>query len=444
MPLDYPTYEELVDIARASIANNIPGVDPTIENSWARTFVDSCAALAHSNNLQVRDLEIQLFPQTATGEFLDRWLEYEGLERNPARGGRGSITITGINGTVIPVSTIYTGSNSLLYETQSVATIIDTTLAVLSITRVGTTAITTFTSNHGLASGNTVTISGAVQSEYNGAVEITVISDTVFTYTVAGSPATPATGTILADATYASVTVECTTTGDETNLDSGAVLVTQTPIIGADDQATVGSGGVTGGSDIEGDESARSRLLLSRSSRSGVFTADQIRLAALGITGNTRVFVIEPELPVVAGRPVAGQVYIYFLRDNDTNPIPSSTLIAETKQAIIDDGAKPGHTIDDDVVVQAPTPVLTDYTFTSITPDTPTMRTAIEDQLGAFYQDSVQFEQDITEASYLGAIQNTQDVQTGDVLTSFSLSAPTGDITISIGEIGFLGNVSFP
>ena len=40
MPLDYPTYDELVDIARAAIANNIPGVDPTIENSWARTFVD--------------------------------------------------------------------------------------------------------------------------------------------------------------------------------------------------------------------------------------------------------------------------------------------------------------------------------------------------------------------------------------------------------------------
>lgn len=444
MPLEYPTYDELVEIARASIRNNIPGVDPTIENSWSRTFVDSCALLSHSNNLQIRDLEEQLFPQTSTGEFLDRWLEYEGLTRNPARGGRGNITITGTNGTVVPVSTVYVGSNSLLYETQSVSTIIDTTLSVSSLTRVGTTAIAEFTSNHGLASGNTVIISGADQSEYNGSLEITVLSDIEFIYTVSGSPATPATGTILADATYTSVTVECTTTGTDTNLDAGSSLTIQTPISGADDDATVGAGGITGGADIESDEDARSRVLLSRSSRSGVFTSDQIRLAALGVTGNTRVFVIEPELPAVAGRPVAGQVYVYFLRDNDPNPIPSSTLIAETKQAIIDNGAKPGHTIDDDVVVQAPTPITTDYTFTSISPDTPTMRTAIENQLEAFYQDSVQFEQDITEASYLGAIQNTQDVQTGDTLTSFTLSAPSSDISIGNGEIGFLGDVSFP
>lgn len=444
MPLVYPTYDELVDIARAAIRNNNPDVDPTIETSWARTFVDSCAALAHSNNLQIRDLETQLFPQTATGEFLDRWLEYEGLVRTPARGGRGPITITGINGTVIPVSTIYTGSNGLLYTTQTVATIIDTTLSVSSITRVGTIATASFGSNHGLASGNNVTHSGATQPEYNGAFEITVISDTAYTFTVAGSPTTPATGTISADASYTSVAVECTNTGPETNLDSGAVLAIQTSIPGADDQATVGSAGVTGGANVEEDESARSRLLLSRSSRSGVFTADQIRLAALSVSGNTRVFVIEPELPIVVGRPVAGQVFIYFLRDNDTNPIPSSTLIAETKEAIITLGAKPGNTIDDDVVVQAPTPVVTDYVFTSIIPDTPTMRTAVEDQIKAFYQDSVQFEQDITEASYLGTIVNTQDLQTGDVLTSFSLSTPTGDISIGIGEIGFAGNVSFP
>jgi len=444
MPLEYHTYDELVKIAEASIRNNNPDIDPTISNQWAKAFVDGCAALAHSNNLQIQDLETQLFPQTATGEFLDRWLEYEGRVRNPARGGRGPITITGTNGTVIPVSTIFTGSNGLFYATQTVATIVDTTLSTSSITRVGTTATATFLSNHGLASGNTVTISGATQSEYNGSVQITVISDTSFIYTVSGSPASPATGTILADATYATVAVECTTTGQETNLNSGAVLSIQTHIGGADNQATVGAPGVTGGADIEDDSSARSRLLLSRSSRSGVFTADQIRLAALRVSGNTRVFVIEPVLPVVAGRPVAGQVFIYFLRDNDTNPIPSSTLIAETKESVITFGAKPGNTIDDDIVVQAPTPVFTDYIFSSIVPDTPTMRTAVEDQIKAFYQDSVQFEQDIKEASYLGAIQNTQDIQTGDILTSFSLSAPSGDITIGIGEIGFAGNVSFP
>ena len=43
-------------------------------------------------------------------------------------------------------------------------------------------------------------ISGATQTDYNGAFTVTVTSPITFTYTVANSPATPATGTILISA----------------------------------------------------------------------------------------------------------------------------------------------------------------------------------------------------------------------------------------------------
>jgi uncharacterized phage protein gp47/JayE len=444
MPLDYPTYSELVDTARASLRRNIPSIDPTVENQFAKTLVDSCAALAHSNNLQIRDLEKQLFPQTSEGDFLDLWLEYEGLTRNAATGGRGAVTLTGTATTNVPVATSFTATNGFTYETQAVATITATNLSITSITRSGTTATVTLDDDHGLASGNTPVISGANESEYNGEQEITVLSSTTFTYEVSGSPSTPATGTIELDYDYASVVVECTTTGQDTNISAGGVLTIDTSISGLDDTAIVGAEGLVGGADLETDADARTRLLLSRASRPGVFTADQIRLAALTISGNTRVFVISPELPYVAGRPEAGQVYIYFLRDDDVDPLPTPTLIAETKTAIIEDGKLPANTVEDDVVVDAPTAVITDFTFSSISPDTATMQTAIEEQLEAFYRDSIQLSTDINETSYVAAIANTIDTNTGERLDSFTLSAPSGDITIDFGEIGFLGTVTFP
>jgi len=70
------------------------------------------------------------------------------------------------------------------------------TKAVTSITRASTTATVTTTLAHGYTTGNSVTILGATQSDYNGTFTITVTGANTFTYTVANSPTTPATGTI--------------------------------------------------------------------------------------------------------------------------------------------------------------------------------------------------------------------------------------------------------
>ena len=72
------------------------------------------------------------------------------------------------------------------------------TYAVTSITRSGTTATVTTTATNALETGDVVTIAGAAQTDYNGDFTITMTSGTTFTYTVANSPTTPATGTITA------------------------------------------------------------------------------------------------------------------------------------------------------------------------------------------------------------------------------------------------------
>ena len=72
-----------------------------------------------------------------------------------------------------------------------------TTASVTALSRVGSVATATIASTATLVTGNYVTISGANEVDYNGTFQITVTDTTHFTYTVANSPTTPATGTLL-------------------------------------------------------------------------------------------------------------------------------------------------------------------------------------------------------------------------------------------------------
>ena len=64
-----------------------------------------------------------------------------------------------------------------------------------TITRSGSTATATCTA-HGLITNDYAVIKGADQVEYNGPFQVTKLTDNTFSYTVSGTPDTPATGTI--------------------------------------------------------------------------------------------------------------------------------------------------------------------------------------------------------------------------------------------------------
>lgn len=69
--------------------------------------------------------------------------------------------------------------------------------SITSITRSGNTATATKTA-HGYVTGDCIIHAGADQQEYNGPVDIIKLTDNTYTYSVRGTPATPATGTITA------------------------------------------------------------------------------------------------------------------------------------------------------------------------------------------------------------------------------------------------------
>ena len=578
MPLDYDTFEDLAEGARAELRRQKPDADPTLFGSWSLAFLNGVSANAAALVRTLRDLERQLFPTTAEGEFLDRWGEYEGLERNPVSSSSGTVNVPGVNGTTLFSGTAFTGSNGVQYTTTSAGQVEVRAQAVQTLARIGNTVTATFAASHDLATGQSVTVTGADQAEYNGTFQIVVTATDQFQYTITTTPVTPATGTISASSTFAIVPVQSVTGGQSTNLSGGAVLNIDTAVVGIDGTALVNFNGVAGGADIETDELYRARILLSRSIQEGVFTADQVKLAALGVAGNTRAFVVTAEntiadvvpsgltinlvtnpnfdtasdwtlgtgwsfvggtadvdgsqvavsdlsqtisegivdggvyvleytvldyaagtvTPSVGGTagtarsangsyvelvtagsanddlvfqasvdgdlkldnvslrqlnpntdpqagvvPAPGQLAVYVLRDNDDNIIPTQPVLDSTKTAVIENGRLPAHTAVEDVFVLAPNPRVVNVELSALSPDTQTMRAAVEAQLAAFFEEEVDFEQDVTVLDLQCAIRETQDLTTGQRIVSFTLSSPTTDVVTAAGEIATLGTVTF-
>lgn len=92
------------------------------------------------------------------------------------------------------------GSGNSITITPPLAQSLDSIKNVISITRVGSVATATLNS-HGYRANQVVQISGATQSEYNGFFTVTSVpTQNTFTFSVVGSPASPATGSITANA----------------------------------------------------------------------------------------------------------------------------------------------------------------------------------------------------------------------------------------------------
>lgn len=214
------------------------------------------------------------------------------------------------------------------------------TISISGITRNGQIA-TVHSPAHGLVYGSYVTISGAVQNEYNVSnTGVIVIDADYFAYPVSGSPVTPATGTITAAYSYVEL----------------------------------------------------------------------------------------------------GQVRIGFTRDNDASIIPTSTEVATVKDKILE--IKPAHVANDDVIVFAPTAVPVNITFSALSPNTPAMQTAINSALDGFFRISNNIGENVKLADITAAISQVIDT-TGSV-PIYTLSAPAGNTTIGLNQIGTLGTVIFP
>lgn len=430
MPLLRPTLRQVVERIRADLISLLPGLDPTIPSSFARAFVESVGIRINSANLLIDQAVREAFPQTATGENLERFAE--SISRNPASGASGNIVFFGTALSVVPIQAALNSITGEIYRTQAAVTLANQVNNISSLSSAGGVA-TAVSNGHSLASGREVTIAGAADAEYNGTFVATVVDANTFTYPISGSPNSPTSGTITATFSGAIAEVISEGVGIGTNLVSGAKLTLNSPISGVESAALVRFDGVTGGADLEDDESLRARILEARAAIQANFSQDAIVLRAKTVPGVTRV-------SVRPATPDPGDVTVHFVRDGDANIIPSSADVDNVRATLLE--ILPGTSESTYLVVSAPTPVSQNFDFSAISPNSDAMRDAIVATLTAFFEGQVEIGQTITQEIYRAAIAQTV---TGDeVLQSFTLTAPAADIVITADQIGILGDVTLP
>ncbi len=435
MPIDIPeSAEEVVARSKADVQRELEQSNPFLKNSWLSAITTADANRIFDFYLQLNAALLQSLPDTATDTFLTRWAAIWGKQLLAASKSSGLVVATGTATSVIASGTILTASGVGNFLSTDAVTISAQTINIDDLTRSGTTVTAKTTSDHGLANEVSVTIAGASNAEYNTTAAIIVTEADEFQYEIIGSPPNELGTSATASFTTASVPVESEDFGAVTNLDAGTQLTLQSPIVGVDDTLTVDFGTVGGGTDQETEASLRNRMLDRIQNPVAHFNVSDITEKATEIAGVTRVFVQEIT-------PALGQITVYFMRDNDDNPIPTGSEVNAVKDNILT--IKPANTADSDVIVAAPTGVTVDFTFSTLTPNTTTMQTAIEANLRQFFDERTSVGVNVDEDAYRSAIFNTVDTVTGAVVQTFTLSAPVGDVAIAAGEIGVLGAVSF-
>lgn len=309
MALDLKTPAQLNQLLRNALVQSVntgqtnpsKKIDPTLRNSEIRGLVDSLTAGFDNNNRSIRKTELELFPKTASEQgFLIDWGVLFGINRNSAAASIGNVLFGGNAGAIVPVGTLLQRANGIQYAVQTQATIGQITINIDSITRSGSTATVTTSSNHNLASNFVIdSVQGANETDYNVTdAIITVTGLDTLTYEVEGTPATPATGTITLTYTGALTNIEATAQGADTNAEEGAQLNLVTPIANVDDTAIVTFEGLFGGLDLEDIENLRSRINERTANLVNVFAKKGLEIFIKeNVDGVTRVFVQDSFAP---------------------------------------------------------------------------------------------------------------------------------------------------
>jgi uncharacterized phage protein gp47/JayE len=445
--LSLKSFKDLFYLVVGKFNKELPEIDPTIEASLGRAVAGASAIAGVGVQEGINDAVEQMFWQTADDDYLELIGEYDKTTRYEAQKSNGFGAVEGTLAILVPQDTPLTARGKNYIVTQDAYIITYTGDVDLSESAGIVTAETDV--EHTLSTGLEVVISGAVQPEYNGTFIITVLDSETFTYEVDSSPATTDTGVYTSN--YALLDIESVETGDDVNIEAGGTLIID--VVDIDDTVYVGVDGIDGGIEEEEIEDYRERTGESHSLTVGISTESMIKYSAKKVVGNTRVYVLRPEVDVdgfvvtggtrgtVGYLPNLGETVVYVLRDNDASIIPSAAKLAETKAQIIADGNWPSLTASDNLFVLAPNSEAVDFVFTSITPNTVTMQNAIRDQLAIFFIDNADVSEDVKLSSIESFLLQIQD-STGAFLTDYTMTSPAADQVADSGDIFGRGTVT--
>lgn len=124
MPFDRPTLTELRKDSIAEIAAELPGADSALPQSNLRVVSDVLAGLAHGLYGNLAWIADQVIPDTAESAYLERWGDIFGVFRKPPVRAGGTVDMTGLDGSVIPVGTELQSAQGELFAVTAGATVV--------------------------------------------------------------------------------------------------------------------------------------------------------------------------------------------------------------------------------------------------------------------------------------------------------------------------------
>jgi uncharacterized phage protein gp47/JayE len=117
------TFTEILQSIQGDIDSRLPNSDSRLRRSILNVISYVVAGVTHGLYGFISWVALQVFPDTAETEFLNRWGTIWGVARIPASKSTGNITVTGTNGTVIPEGTELQRSDEVSFLTIAEATI---------------------------------------------------------------------------------------------------------------------------------------------------------------------------------------------------------------------------------------------------------------------------------------------------------------------------------
>lgn len=437
MAFNPPSIEEIIDREKTYIKEVLKSLNPTDQNTFLYSLLVAMANLSNDNNVQ---LKIDIIPNSfvnscKTEEALQQFADIKNVPKNLATISSGKAVISGIAGSVIPIGTNFI-ANNVTYRQSATVEIAEQNIGISNITANGKTVTVTTTSEHNFASNIPITISGCQTEAFNGTFNtVTVTGLTTFTYQIESFvTATETSGELIASATIAVLNLRSQSYGADTILENGDSLSIETQIAGVSSNAYTMYSGISGGANDEAFDVWKERVIYRYQHPITYFNVANIKTAVLGISGNTRCWVQECT-------PAVGQVTVYFVRDNEENILPDSNEIAKAKQAI--SALRTVKDSDSDIFVYAPTAKIVNFNISDISPNTATMKTAINNAIKQFFDDNVDLGITLGLDKIKSAIQASFDLETGKQLDRYTLNMPDSDIVCGAGELPILGSVTF-
>lgn len=245
MPFSRPTLSDLRAQVLADIKAGLPGADSLLRFSNLNVLGTSTAGLAHLHYGYLDYIALQSTPYTAVDEYLEAWAALKDIYREPADPSAGSASWQGQPGAVLPANWPVTRGDGYPYATVDEAIV-----------------------------------------GVDGVVTVQVVAQ------------------------LAPIDVSSNPTGNGAagNCDSGTALTLQAPIAGIQSTGSAVTA-LTGGADVEDNDSLRSRMLFAyQNPVSGGASSDYVKWAR-DVAGVTRAWCAPNGFGV-------GTVVVYFMLDD--------------------------------------------------------------------------------------------------------------------------------